>query len=92
MSARIISLPGAVSAPVKQSRRRGRFPKLVVSLQRVQRERAHARSMAIERGRNVQIAREQAARLYAQAERYSGIADGLEAAYRASGMWVIFEE
>ena len=92
MSACIISLPGSVSSPVQQSRRRGRFPKRVVSLQRVRRERAHAQLMAIERGRSVQIAREQAARLYAQAERYRGLADGLEAGFRASGMRVIFEE
>ena len=92
MSACIISLPGSVSSPVQQSRRRGRFGKRVVSLQRVRRERAHALVMAIERGRNVQMARDQAAYLYAQAERYRGIADGLAAGYSASGMWVIFEE
>jgi hypothetical protein len=92
MSARIISLPTAVSEPVKQTRRYGRYPKQVVSLRRVIRERAYERYKAIERGKNVQFARNQAASLYAQAEHYRGMADGMEACYRESGLCVIFEE
>lgn len=92
MSAHIISLPGAVSATVKQTRRSGRYPKQVVSLQRVKRERAYERFRAIERGKIVQIARNQAASLYAQAEHCRGMADGMEAYYRDSGLRVIFEE
>ncbi len=92
MNARIISLPTAVSEPVKQTRRNGRYPKQVVSIQRVRRERAYERFRAIERGKTVQFARNQAASLYAEAERYRGMADGMEAGYRYSGLCVIFEE
>lgn len=62
MSAAIIPLPGAAAAPVTQTRRNGRHPKMVVSLRRFKLERYDAQNSAQAREKEVARLREFAAR------------------------------